>query len=78
MGHFKNSKWNNQQINFALLRGPHRSCKDYLEFLQNEFVCMIQKRQWVILPYKEVQHFENLRLSPPGVIPQREKTKMDL
>ena len=34
---------------------------------------MIHKHQWVILPYDEVKHFENLRLSPPGVTPQRER-----
>ena len=32
---------------------------------------MINKGQWVILPAKAVLHLPGLRLSPPGVVPQR-------
>ena len=34
---------------------------------------MMKKGQWVILPFEEVTHLPNLRLSPPGVVPQRER-----
>ena len=32
---------------------------------------MINKQQWVVLPYKVAKNFKDLRLSPPGVVPQR-------
>ena len=32
---------------------------------------MINKGQWIILPYSAVQHLPGLRISPPGVIPQQ-------
>ena len=34
--------WSRMQLLQALQRGPHKSCYDYLEFLQEEFVDMIQ------------------------------------
>lgn len=32
---------------------------------------MINKQQWIILPYSEAKELPGLRLSPPGVVPQR-------
>lgn len=34
---------------------------------------MIQKGQWTILPLSVVKDFVNLRVSPPGVVPQRDR-----
>ena len=34
---------------------------------------MIHKQQWVILPYSLVKDWPDLRISPPGVIPQHER-----
>ena len=34
---------------------------------------MINKKQWVILPYHVAKDLPGLRLSPPGVVPQRER-----
>ena len=34
---------------------------------------MIEKGQWMVLPYKAVRNLPNLRLSPIGVVPQRER-----
>lgn len=65
--------WSKQRLEAALARGAHRSCFDYLDFLKGEFVEMIRKSQWVVLPYDEVKHLPYLRVSPPGVIPQRER-----
>jgi hypothetical protein len=64
--------WTQEQCEQAIDRGPHRSCKDHLAFLSDEFVDMIEKGQWTILPYSVVKRFLNLRLSPPGVVPQRD------
>lgn len=34
---------------------------------------MIQKEQWIILPFSEVKDLPHLRISPPGVVPQRDR-----
>ncbi len=54
-----------------LSQGPHRFFLEYIDFLQEKFVDMINKGQWVRLPAKAVLHLPGLQLSPPGVVPQR-------
>jgi hypothetical protein len=34
---------------------------------------MMQKGQWILLPYALVKDLPNLRLSPLGVVPQRDR-----
>ena len=70
---FSTPPWTRHQIERALLRGPHKSCNDYIDFLNTEFVDMISKGQWLVLPYSDVKDLPGLRLSPPGVVPQRER-----
>jgi Reverse transcriptase (RNA-dependent DNA polymerase). len=65
--------WTKEQLDQAMARGAHRSCQDHLSFLSEEFVDMIQKGQWTILPYSVVEQLPNLRISPPGVVPQRDR-----
>ena len=65
--------WSDQQKYQALQRGPHQSCRNHLEFLSEEFCDMIRKEQWVVLPYQVANQLPNLRLSPPGVVPQRDR-----
>ena len=65
--------WSQDRLRQALLRGPHKSCFEYRDFLQEEFVDMIQKQQWVMLPYSAVKDLPGLRLSPPGCVPQRDR-----
>jgi hypothetical protein len=47
---FSTAPWTRDSINQAIKLGPHRSCNEYIDFLEEEFVDMIQKGQWVILP----------------------------
>jgi hypothetical protein len=54
-------------------RGAHKSCLEYLPFLQQEFVEMIEKNQWVILPFEDAKELVGLRISPPGCVPQRDR-----
>ena len=68
---FSTAPWTPKCINQAIKRGPHRSCIEYTDFLAEEFVDMIQKGQWVILPASVAKQLNNLRISPPGVVPQR-------
>jgi len=65
--------WTQEQLDYAIARGPHQSCREHIAFLNEEFVDMIDKGQWTILPYSAVKNFLNLRLSPPGVVPQRDR-----
>ena len=69
----KTQPWGKKRLLQALHRGPHRSCFDHLSFLQHEFVDMINKDQWIVLPYDDVKDLPGLRLSPPGCIPQRDR-----
>ena len=62
--------WTRQQIMHFLHRGPHKSCLDHISFLQEEFIDMISKGQWLVLPYSSIKNLPGLRLSPPGVVPQ--------
>ena len=69
----KSTPWSVDKIEKALKRGPHRSSLEYIDFLEEEFVDMINKNQWIVLPFASVKHLKNLRLSPPGVVPQRNR-----
>jgi hypothetical protein len=57
----------------ALARGPHKSAHEHADFLRDEFVAFIRKQQWTLLPARQVEHLKNLRLSPLGVVPQRDR-----
>ena len=66
--------WSSEHLDASMARGAHQSCFDYLDFLQEEFLDMMDKGQWVVLPYSLVKsQFPSLRLSPPGVVPQRNR-----
>ena len=67
----KTPHWSPSKIHQALARGPHKSCIEYTDFLEEEFVDMILKGQWIVLPFEDVKNLSGLRLSPPGVVPQR-------
>ena len=70
---FSTPAWSQDKIRAALKRGAHKSCNDHREFLSEEFVDMIRKGQWVILPASMAEALEGLRVSPPGVVPQRDR-----
>jgi hypothetical protein len=57
--------WSPERIREAIARGPHRLCREYTKFLSEEFVYMIQKGQWTILPYSAIKDFTHLCMSPP-------------
>ena len=65
--------WSKQRLDQAIARGAHPSCLPFHDFLHEEFVDMIDKGQWVILPYSLAKSLPGLRLSPPGVVPQRDR-----
>jgi hypothetical protein len=52
--------WTRQQLQRAFKRGQHRSSLQYIDFLHEEFVDMINKGQWIVLPAKDVLHLPGL------------------
>ncbi len=66
-------QWDKSLLEEALARGAHQSAKLHKCFLRDEFAEMIQKRFWVVLPVEVVLREEGLRLSPLGVVPQKER-----
>ncbi len=56
-----------------MARGAHKSAHDHTHFLHDEFATMIAQGFWVVLPYSTVWDWPSLRLSPLGVVPQRER-----
>eukprot|EP00985_Skeletonema_marinoi_P002332 scaffold977_cov149-Skeletonema_marinoi.AAC.1 len=72
---FTTPPWTTEQIDKAIRRGPHKSCNEYIDFLDEEFIDMIRKGQWVILPASvaKTKTLVGLRVSPPGVVPQRDR-----
>ena len=66
-------RWSKDRLDAAVARGPHQSAHQHLQFLREEFGDMLRKGQWMVLPYNAVRNMPNLRLSPIGVVPQRER-----
>jgi hypothetical protein len=60
-------------VHQALERGPHKSANEYSAFLREEFASMIQKQHWTILPAEVAELLPGIRLSPVGVVPQRDR-----
>jgi hypothetical protein len=66
----KPNPWSMNQKLAALHRGTHQSANQHVEFLCKEFVDMIRKVQWILLPARLLMNARNLRLIPLGVVPQ--------
>jgi hypothetical protein len=64
--------WSLQQKLSALERGSHQPAKQHVDFLCSEFIDMIKKGQWILLPATQVLNNRNIRISPLGVVPQQE------
>ena len=69
----RTAPWSSQRKLAAIRRGPHKSALEYADFLAQEMSEMVQRGQWMVLPFAAVQHLPNLRISPLGVVPQHER-----
>ena len=70
----KDKPWSLREKDEAVHRGPHPSAKTiYSQFFRQEMMDMCEKNYWVVLPYSQVRHLEELRISPPGVVPQKDR-----
>jgi hypothetical protein len=55
-------------------RGSHKSCEGHLDFLREEILEFVEKGCCTLLPYRRlVRELKHLRISPLGIIPQRER-----
>ena len=70
---FSSAPWDKQQVETALRRGPHKSAREYNTFLREEFAEMVRRGHWTVLPYRVAKTLPGLRLSPLGVVPQRDR-----
>jgi hypothetical protein len=69
----QSAPWPKPLIRERFERGPHRSALEHIEFLAEEFVEFASKGFWMLLPYDLVKDFVDLRVSPIGVVPQRDR-----
>ena len=69
----KSDPWSKERLDAAMDRGPHQSVLQHEDFLEEDLLDMVKKGQWIVLPFDSVRHIENLRVSPPGVVPQRDR-----
>ena len=65
--------WSKNTRNKRMKRGSHQSCQEHLDFLREEMLDFVKKGFWTLLPYRLLQHLPQLRLSPLGIIPQRDR-----
>ncbi len=65
--------WSHQQKVQAIQRGSHPSTIAHAEFLRNEMANMVEQKFWIVLDFQRIQHMPGLRLSPMGVVPQRDR-----
>jgi hypothetical protein len=65
--------WSLQRRDAAMARGSHASTKEHEVFLRVEMSAMVSKGFWIVLPYSQVRSLPGLRLSPMGVVPQRDR-----
>ena len=65
--------WSRERLQLAVDRGSHRSAKDDVEFVCAEMLDFCDQGFWVVLPLATALTLPDLRLSPLGVIPQRNR-----
>lgn len=65
--------WSPERIADAATRGPHQSTEAHVAFVREEMADFDDKSFWTVLPLEAVRHLPNLRLSPLGCVPQRDR-----
>ena len=65
--------WPQHQRDTAVARGPHKSAYDDREFVFAEILDFRAQGYWTVLPYEQVRDWADLRRSPLGVVPQRDR-----
>ncbi len=65
--------WTAERRMEALRRGPHKSSQGEREFVSEEMADFCRQGYWLVLPQDVVADWPNLRISPLGVVPQRDR-----
>ena len=65
--------WTAQQCDAAVARGAHKSAYMDRAFDFDEMRDFCEQGYWIVLPYAAVRNWENLRVSPIGAVPQRDR-----
>jgi hypothetical protein len=65
--------WSAERCDEAVRRGSHKSAHEDREFVFQEMADFCAQGYWAVLPYTVVRHWSNLRVSPLGAVPQRDR-----
>lgn len=65
--------WSTQRVLQAVQRGPHRSAHDHVNFVCEEIQDFCHQGFWTVLPLDAALSIPHLRVSPLGVVPQRDR-----
>lgn len=65
--------WGVGRCDDAILRGPDTSAHDERTFVFTEMLDFCAQGYWAVLPYAAVRSWQGLRISPLGVVPQRDR-----
>ena len=66
--------WTLRHKDANMRRGSHPSAKHlFADFLQDEMLDMAARRYWTVVPYHAVRRLPGLKISPAGVVPQRNR-----
>ena len=66
--------WTRSQCDDAMQRGPHQSSHGEREFVAEEMLDFCKQGYWLVLPYKvATELLPGVRVSPLGVVPQRDR-----
>ncbi len=65
--------WSKRQCDEAVQRGPHQSAQADREFVFEEMADFCAQGYWAVLPYSVVRLWPDLRVSPLGAVPQRDR-----
>ena len=65
--------WDQRRRDEAITRGPHQSSHVERQFVCEEMLDFCQQGYWIVVPYATVAHWPSLRISPLGVVPQRDR-----
>lgn len=65
--------WTSERLRQAAQRGSHRSAKDEVEFVCSEILEFCEQGFWTVLLLRVALTLLNLRLSPLGVMSQRNR-----
>ena len=65
--------WTRERCDEAMRRGSHQSSHSEREFVAAELLDFCHQGYWIVLPYEVAASLPGLRVSPLGVVPQRDR-----